>query len=718
MGYTPRLSVADDDPHSTNAPIAVRVLRALTGAPARSQALMALAFSVLAAHSLAAVALQGVPASVASNLSQAVAGLVAGFAFLDASGRAQGLARRFWALASTAFFIWAAAQMSFAYREDWLGLPVTQPSWTHFLFRVYGAPLLMALLLVGDEMDNLVGRASTRVDWQQTLDFVQVGILFPFLYLYLYLVPGEAQGLAGLSLWGFLGFSDVENWFLVLAFLARALWSRSDERRWLSAWFLPYLIVYAAGSTFYNYANAAGELQTGDWPDVVFTVSLTVASFLATTWRDPGRPPAPPALGVVDWASVVLPLLTLALAVPMARYDRTVAVIAVSASVACFGARLIITLQRRQRLTEALLASESRYAALVRLAPDAIFVHTAGRITFANPATPRILGFPESEDLVGRSAADFVAPEQREEVGRILGNLGPGSAMRHLVCMRPDGVRVHLDAVGMQLDHDASQSGPTPRLVIARDVTDRQRAATEREALIRDLETKNAELERFTYTVSHDLRSPLITIMGFLGHVENAAARDDLEALRKDVDRIRQAALKMDRLLSDLLDLSRTGHRLSAYEDMSFAEMAQEAVDRVHGRLHKGGVMVEIDPGLPEIRGDRARLLEVVQNLVDNAAKFMGDQPQPLIRIGVRVERGEAAFLVADNGMGIDPRYQKRVFDLFDKLDPRAEGTGVGLALVKRIIELHGGRVWVESAGAGQGSTFLFTVSPSAPPSD
>jgi signal transduction histidine kinase len=107
---------------------------------------------------------------------------------------------------------------------------------------------------------------------------------------------------------------------------------------------------------------------------------------------------------------------------------------------------------------------------------------------------------------------------------------------------------------------------------------------------------------------------------------------------------------------------------------------------------------------------DRARLVEVLQNLVDNAAKFMGDQPEPLIEIGMRTGNKPPIFLVRDNGLGIDPHYHDKVFGLFDKLDPKSEGTGIGLALVKRIIEVHGGRIWVESAGLGHGSTFCFTL--------
>ena len=104
------------------------------------------------------------------------------------------------------------------------------------------------------------------------------------------------------------------------------------------------------------------------------------------------------------------------------------------------------------------------------------------------------------------------------------------------------------------------------------------------------------------------------------------------------------------------------------------------------------------------------RLVEVVQNLIENAAKFMGGQPKPRIRVGARFG-DETVLLVQDNGIGIEPRHHDKVFGLFQKLDPEVEGTGVGLALVKRIVEVHGGRVWVESAGQGQGTTVCFTLS-------
>ena len=142
----------------------------------------------------------------------------------------------------------------------------------------------------------------------------------------------------------------------------------------------------------------------------------------------------------------------------------------------------------------------------------------------------------------------------------------------------------------------------------------------------------------------------------------------------------------MQRLLNELLELSRIGRLMNAPERAPFESIAREAVSLVQGRLSARGVQVEIAVGLPEVFVDRARLIEVMQNLIDNAVKFMGDQTEPRIEIGVRDEKSRLVFFVKDNGLGIDPRYHDKVFGLFDKLDPKSEGTGIGLALVKRII--------------------------------
>ncbi len=181
----------------------------------------------------------------------------------------------------------------------------------------------------------------------------------------------------------------------------------------------------------------------------------------------------------------------------------------------------------------------------------------------------------------------------------------------------------------------------------------------------------------------------------------------------KDIERISDASDKMQVLLNELLELSRVGRFVNPSEDIPFEALANEAMELVQGRIQARGVQVEIQPNLPNVYGDRQRLVEVLQNLIDNAAKFMGNQAKPRIEIGLHeyAEDGKPIFFVRDNGIGIAPEFHERIFGLFNKLDAQAEGTGAGLAIVKRIIEVHGGRIWIESE-AGKGATFLFSLPP------
>ena len=246
----------------------------------------------------------------------------------------------------------------------------------------------------------------------------------------------------------------------------------------------------------------------------------------------------------------------------------------------------------------------------------------------------------------------------------------------------------------------------------ARLFSELQNELEERRRLIAELELKNTELERFTYTVSHDLKSPLFTIRGFLGYLEQDALSGNHARLKSDIQRIIDATDKMQRLLNELLELSRIGRLQNEFTKFSFEDLAREAAELVQGQIMAGGVRVLIEPNLPIIYGDRMRLTEVLQNLLDNAAKFMGDQPTPCVQIGQAgedMERGMPILYVRDNGMGIPAEHHERVFGLFNQLDPKTEGTGLGLALVKRIIETHGGRIWIESE-AKVGTTFFFTL--------
>ena len=246
---------------------------------------------------------------------------------------------------------------------------------------------------------------------------------------------------------------------------------------------------------------------------------------------------------------------------------------------------------------------------------------------------------------------------------------------------------------------------------IAREITQRKKAEMERENLINELEAKNAELERFTYTVSHDLKSPLVTITGFLSYLEKDARSGNFENFNKDINRIQQAVQKMQNLLKDLLELSRIGRVMSDPVEIKFNEITKEALAIVEGQTTSKQIHIEVVETEQTVHGDRTRLVEAVQNLIDNAIKFMGDQSNPHIKIGATTDaRGKTIFFVQDNGIGIEPQYIERIFGLFNKLDTNSQGSGIGLTIVKRIIEVHGGKIWVESQ-PGQGSTFYFTLS-------
>ncbi len=245
---------------------------------------------------------------------------------------------------------------------------------------------------------------------------------------------------------------------------------------------------------------------------------------------------------------------------------------------------------------------------------------------------------------------------------------------------------------------------------LAAENVERRRAEEELAANNAELEVRNAEMERFIYTVSHDLKTPLVTIKGFLGYLERDTAAGDRERVGRDVARIGKAADTMHDLLEDLLELARVGRLMNPPEAVALSDLAEEAVALCSGRLTERGAAVSIDPAMPAVFGDRLRLLEVYQNLVDNAFKFLGDQESPRVEIGAREDSGEVLCWVRDNGAGIEPEYLEKVFGLFERLDAKIPGTGVGLALVRRIVEVHGGRCWVESEGKGRGCTFYFTL--------
>lgn len=225
-----------------------------------------------------------------------------------------------------------------------------------------------------------------------------------------------------------------------------------------------------------------------------------------------------------------------------------------------------------------------------------------------------------------------------------------------------------------------------------------------------ELEQRSAELERFNYTVAHDLKSPLVTVRAFLGFLEQDLHDGDSQQTAKDINYIRTAVDRMSTLLDDLLHMSELGWVADPPELLNLNDLLQEVQLILGGQLLERGVDISSTGTDVQLYGERSRLIEIWQNLIGNAVKYMGNQPNPRIHVGIEQQMDEQVFYVRDNGMGIEPQYADKIFRLFDKLDKNSAGSGLGLALVKRIVELNGGQIWMESAGIGHGSCFYFTL--------
>jgi len=331
-----------------------------------------------------------------------------------------------------------------------------------------------------------------------------------------------------------------------------------------------------------------------------------------------------------------------------------------------------------------------------------VITNPEGIVEYVNPAFEKITGYSRSE-VLNKDISIINSSVQDDAFYRNLWQtISSGRVWRGLfVNRRKDGTLYDEEAT------IAPVRGATGQIVnyvaTKLDVTERRQA----DVLLRQ---KNAEMERFVYTVSHDLKSPLVTIKGFLGVLEEDLVRGEPEAIASDMAFISDAASHMARLLDELLELSRIGRVVNPPVEVLFKDLVEEALTLLAGTLSARQMEVVVGDTDVTLYVDRGRLLEVLQNLIENAVKYIGTQPAPRIAIDAERRSGEWVFCVRDNGIGVDEKYQQKIFDLFEKLSASSEGTGIGLALVSRIIELYEGRIWVESAGVEQGSCFCFTL--------
>ncbi|HKY33156.1 MAG TPA: ATP-binding protein [Candidatus Polarisedimenticolia bacterium] len=327
-----------------------------------------------------------------------------------------------------------------------------------------------------------------------------------------------------------------------------------------------------------------------------------------------------------------------------------------------------------------------------------------GRFQMVNPAWEGCLGIP-SRELEGRAVLDLVHPEDQDAARRFWRDLPEDAGRRVLECrcLCRDGTHRWLSWSAMAFPEDACH------YAVARDVTETRSTMSRLARQAADLSIMNADLEQFAYIAAHDLREPLRAVANCVGLLERRYGTrlgpEAGELIRHAVD----GATRMHGLIGDLLKYSRLDGDALDPAPVDCGAIVQEALQDLAPALQECGAEVRVS-ALPSVVGHAAQIRMVFQNLVENAVKYRSQAP-PVIQIASAEEGGGFVFTVSDNGIGIKPQYHERIFRIFQRLHDRGshEGNGIGLAIARKIVERHGGRIWVESA-PGEGASFRFTL--------
>ncbi|HIG75523.1 MAG TPA: PAS domain S-box protein [Bacteroidetes bacterium] len=361
-------------------------------------------------------------------------------------------------------------------------------------------------------------------------------------------------------------------------------------------------------------------------------------------------------------------------------------------------------IEDQKQAEAALRASEATLEAVLDALPVGVVVADArGRVVRDNAANRELWGVPpDTASWREYSEWEGYWPESGERIQAaewaMARTLRTGEIVRNELCeIAPFGGGPHRFMLNNAAPVRDSDGRITAGVIAQVDVTERR---MQEEAL----RQKNAEMERFAYTVSHDLKSPLVTVTGFLGLLKSHLAAGRTEKAVEAADRVLGAADRMGRLIEDLLDLSRAGHSLGDPEPVELGELAGRIAADLSVQARGAGGELSVAPSLGTVLADRTRLGEAIENLLSNAVRYgLGGGGT---RIEVRSERargGGLRLIVEDDGPGVPPPYRERVFGLFQRLSQKTEGTGVGLAVVARVMEVHGGTAHVESAGGPEG---------------
>lgn len=372
---------------------------------------------------------------------------------------------------------------------------------------------------------------------------------------------------------------------------------------------------------------------------------------------------------------------------------------------------------RRAMVEEELRRGKEQLMAVLENIGDGVVVaYAEGGLAHFNAAAQRMLGRGPSEGSWAREfdvfRVDGVTPFPADELP--LGLAMSGIATDHvdlLVRRATGGPGVFVSVTGRPIND--SNGLVIGGVVILHDITERKRAEQKLTQSAQELRNSNQELERFAFVASHDLQAPLRMVVSYVELIERRYA-DKLDAsAREFIDYAIGGARRMQTLITDLLALSRVGTHPYSPVPVNSSETLNQVLLTLRLPIEDAGASISRDD-LPQVMADAVQLGQVFQNLIVNALKFHGDNP-PQVEISARCESGECEFLVADNGVGIAPEHRENIFVMFERVPgtQKHAGTGIGLATCKKIVERHGGRIWVE-AGAGTGSVFHFTL-PAAP---
>jgi PAS domain S-box-containing protein len=372
--------------------------------------------------------------------------------------------------------------------------------------------------------------------------------------------------------------------------------------------------------------------------------------------------------------------------------------------------------EKVRRQTGNLQASEEKYKTLFYKSPLPKWIYDLETLKFLEVNDAAIQSYGYSQEEFQRMTIVDIRPH--EDLQRLLEDVEQLSVRletykdknwRHV---KKNGEVVFVEITA----HPIHYEGRSARIVVVNDVTEQKRSEELLRHLNEDLNKRaseltasNAELERFAYIASHDLQEPLRMVSSFLQLLQKKYKGQLDEKADQYIHYAVDGAERMKALIMDLLEYSRVGTGKESFGPVDTAAILSEVGEIFREKIIAARARIEIGR-LPGVWGDKVQLTQLFQNMVGNALKYHSDRP-PLIRIGVKEEAGYWEFFIADNGIGIDPQFFDKIFIIFQRLHNKSDysGTGIGLAICKKIVERHGGRIWVEST-PGEGSTFYFTI--------